>query len=34
MTIRSDEIAMGNPNFVHDYSYRIFSDAITISFNW
>ena len=23
MTIRSDEIMMGNPNFVHGFSYRI-----------
>ena len=34
MTIRSDEITMGNPNLVHGFSYCIFSDATAISVNW
>ena len=33
MTIQSDEITMGNPNFVHGFSYCIFSDATTILVN-
>ena len=33
MTIRSDEIIMGNPNFVHGFSYHVFSDATAISVN-
>ena len=34
MTIRSDEITMGNPNFVHGFSYHVESDATTILVNW
>ena len=33
MSIRSDEITMGNPNFVHGFSYCIFSDATAMSVN-
>ena len=33
MTIRSDEITMGNPNFVHRFSYRTHSDATAILVN-
>ena len=33
MTTRSDEITMGNPNFVHGFSYHIFSNATAISVN-
>ena len=33
MTIGSDEIIMGNPNFVHGFSYRVYSDATAISVN-
>ena len=30
MTIESDEITMGNPNFVHGFSYHMFSNATAI----
>ena len=33
MTIESDEITMGNPNFVHGFSYHIYSDPTAISVN-
>ena len=33
MTIRSDEITMGNPNFVHGFSYHIYSNATATSVN-
>ena len=33
MTIRSDEITMGNPNFVHGFSYHVFRDATTVLVN-
>ena len=34
MTIRSDEITMENPNFVHGFRYCIYTNATTISVNW
>ena len=33
MTLRSDEITMGNPNIVHGFSYCAYSDATTILVN-
>ena len=33
MIIESDEITMGNPNFIHGFSYCIFSSATAISVN-
>ena len=33
MTIRSDEITMGNPNFVHGFSYRVLSNTTAIWVN-
>ena len=34
MTIKSDEITMENPNFVHGFTYHAFyNDATTISVN-
>ena len=34
MTIGSDEMTMGNPNFVHGFSYCVHSDATAILVNW
>ena len=33
MTIRSDEKTMGNPNFVHGFSYHIYRNATAILVN-
>ena len=34
MTIKSDEITMGNPNFVDGFSYHVHNVATTILVNW
>ena len=34
MTIGSDEITMGNTNFIHSFSYHNCSDATAILVNW
>ena len=34
MTKRSDEITMGNPNFVHSFSYHTYSHDTAILVNW